>query len=179
MRAKGFGFMGVAVLLVGACGGGSAERPALARLAVSGKQIVNAATGTPVPLRGFVFTAGVWYDVPPGSSMGDLGNLGFMPELTEDLDAALATPSANFGAPMLIGEFTASLAGTRPDILDWTSDLLDYANAHGLSWAYYHYRDTWTGTKYLGVYNGPYGTRTDYSSGDTDILARVQAKLGQ
>ncbi len=98
-------------------------------------------------------------------------------DLDADLDGVLASNMAAFGAPILIGEFTPSLAGTRPDILDWTSDLISYANAHGISWAYYHFRDDWTATRYLGLYNGPYGTPTDYSTADTDILTRLQAGL--
>jgi Cellulase (glycosyl hydrolase family 5) len=100
-------------------------------------------------------------------------------DLDADLDGVLATNMAGLGAPILIGEFTPSLAGTRPDILDWTSALMTYANAHGISWAYYLYRDDWTGTRYLGLYNGPYGAPTDYGTADADILARVQAGLTQ
>ena len=98
-----------------------------------------------------------------------------------DLESNLATtvlgPAKQFNAPLIIGEFASSLVGTRPDILDWTSDVMSYANQNGISWAYYHYREVKDQVRYLGLYEGPFGTATDYASVDQDTLARVQVGL--
>lgn len=98
-------------------------------------------------------------------------------DLQSDLSTTVRTPSQTFDAPILIGEFSPSLVGTRPDGLDWTTDVIDYANANGISWAYYHYREVKDQLRYLGLYEGPFGTATDYATGDAEVLARVKAGL--
>ena len=98
-------------------------------------------------------------------------------DLNAQLDSLLLAKSNAFDAPLLIGEFATSLVGVRPDSLDYVSDVLKYANQHGLSFAYYHYREVKDQVRYLGLYEGPFGAPTDYTSVDADVLARVQAAL--
>jgi hypothetical protein len=57
--------------------------------------------------------------------------------------------------------------------------VIDYANASGISWAYYHYREVKDRVRYLGLYEGPFGTATDYATVDAGVLARVKAGLAR
>jgi hypothetical protein len=96
-----------------------------------------------------------------------------------NLDNHLVQFSVASDAPVFIGEFTASLAGRRPDILDYIGDAIDCFDARGFSWVYYVYRENWTGPrKYLGVYNGPAGASVEGGgcSEDTDVLDCLRSK---
>jgi hypothetical protein len=60
--------------------------------------------------------------------------------------------------PMLVGEFSPSYVGARPDALRYLDDLLDILQDDQLHWAYYVYRENWPADRtYLGMYNCPAG----------------------
>lgn len=85
--------------------------------------------------------------------------------------------SALHQVPILVGEFSPSLAGQRPDILHYLQDVISLFDAQGWSWTYYPYRETWTGTRYMGIYNGAYGTSTAGCVEDTEIVQLLREAL--
>jgi hypothetical protein len=85
--------------------------------------------------------------------------------------------SQTCGVPIFVGEFSPSLAGKRPDIFTYLNEVIARFNANGFSWTYYPYRETWTATKYMGIYNGAYGLPTSGCTEDSDVLTIISNAL--